>query len=449
MSPASTRTASLGRVVCVAALLFAAATSVLAADAPSLTITSGTGGLVKGGRWVPVAVTLSLTGDLVEPELVVSWGSATVRRAVAAGGEAGRRLEIYIRSAAATGTITAQLRSRGDVVSQAEMPVRAIPQAQPIVACVDDAQSPECSVNVPAADLPSSLRGYEAIDRLVFQGHEAALRPEQRAALDAWRELQRLNEGGNLGLVSQPARPTVPRGLPVHLLRSLAALACVYIGVLLVVGLARPLPWRIARRGVLALAVVVGAGSATVLAFGAGVPARPVVVHHSSLVEQLPGAETAMFSVRAIAEFPAAGEFELRWPLADAMLEPASSGEETEHLFEAGGHPILPGRRGLGARLAFSGEATAVLRLLTVRTDGPAITVSNSSTLDFTSCRFGAGIEPAQVGTLAAGGSITATQTGQPTGPLLVCAYEGILVPFEEPGSAVLSTGSTTIAVYR
>jgi hypothetical protein len=447
--PASTRTASRARVVCVTAVLLAATAPAGAADVSSLTITAGAGGLVKAGRWVPVHVSLALADDAADPEVIVSWGTATVRRAVAAGGEAGRRLELYIRTPEAAGAMIAQLRSGGRVVAQAEAAVRALPQAEPLVACVDDAQSPDCSVYLKAEDLPSSLRGYEAIDRLVFDGEEAALGPEQRAALAAWRELQRLNEGGNLGLVAQPARPTLPRGLPAPLLRGVAAIALVYVGVLLVIGLARPLPWRVARRGGLVLAGVVAAGSATVLAFGAGLPERPVVVHHSSLVEQLPGGETAMLAVRAIAEFPAVGRYELRWPLSDAMLESSSAVAGTEHLFEAGGHPILPGRRGLGTRLAFSGEATAALRLLTVRADGTAVTVSNDSSFNLTACRFGAGFEPALAGALAAGGSVSANRTGQPAGPLLVCTYEGIVIPFEEPASAVLSTGSTTIAVYQ
>lgn len=441
------------RVVCLTAILFAAAAPAAAADVSSLSITAGVGGLVKAGRWVPVQVSIALADDAVEPELVVSWGTATVRRLVAAGGEAGRRLDIYIRTDEVAGAITAQLRSHGRVLAQAEAPVRSLPQAEPIVACVDEARDAACTANVSADQLPTSLRGYETIDRIIFDGDTPALGADQRAALGAWHALQRLNEGGDLGLVAQPARPTLPRGLPAPLLRSVAAIVITYAGVLLVIGLARPLPWRGARRGVLVFTAVVGAGSATVLAFGAGLPKRPVVVHHSSLVEQLPDSAISLISFRAIAEFPAAGRYELRWPLADAMLEPASAGAGTEHAFEAGGHPILSGRRGLGARQAFRGEATAAVHILAVRTDGRMVTVSNDSTFDLTGCRFGTGYEatstPTLDGGLPAGASVTATQTGQPSGPLLSCTFDGIVVPFEEPTSAVLSTGSTTIAVYQ
>lgn len=445
------RTTWLARVVCVTASILAA--SGAAAETSSISMTAGIGGLVKAGRWVPVQLSLALPGDLSDAELLVSWGTATVRRQLDLGGSSTRRLEIYIRTSETTGVITAQVRSSGQrsgsqIFAQGEATVRALAQADPIVVCVG-ATGPDCTATIPPERLPASPRGYEAVDRLIVSSDESLLLPEQREAIAAWRALQRLNEGGDLGLVNQPARPTLPRGLPAPILRSVAGLAVVYIGAMLVIGLAGPLPWRALRRRSLVLAAIIGTGSVGVLAIGAGLPRRPVVVHHASVVEQLPGSSSSLVSIRGIIEFPAVRTFGVRWPIADAMLQPAASGDRVEQAFDAAGHPTVTGRRGLGTRQAFAGEGVIPMHVLTVRTDGDAVTVSNDSAFDMTGCRFGTGFQPADAGALPRGASIAARQIGQPAGPVLTCTFDGILVPFEDTSTAVLSTGSTTVAVYR
>jgi hypothetical protein len=416
-------------------------------------VAAGIGGLVKAGRWAPVQVAIGPTKDIVDGELVVSWGTATVRRRIDLAGPAGRRFEIYIRTSEVASVVTVQVRVGGGVgVAQAEAPVRALAQAERVVLCAGDDRpitDADCSGTIAPEQLPSSPRGYDAVDRVVFAGSEAALTSEQREALAVWHALHALNETGELGLVGQVARPTLPRGLPAPLLRIVAALTTVYVGVILLVGVTRSFPSRPFRHGYLVLGVVVACGSGTVLAIGAGLPGRPIVVHHASLIEQLPGTTSAIVTIRGVVEFPAATTFDLRWPLTDAMLEPASAAGGPEHTIAANGHPVLAGLRGLGRRQAFSGEAVARAQLLAVRMEGQQVTVTNESGFDLTDCQFAGGFEPQQVGPLVRGASATSDQLGESAGPVFTCSFDGALVPFEEPHTSVLSTGATVVAVYR
>jgi hypothetical protein len=420
--------------------------------APALSISAGIGGLVKAGRWVPVQITLDPAGTDIDGDLIVSFGRATVHRRVELAGPASRRFEFYIRTAEAESTITAQLRAGASLIARAETDVRPLAQAERVMLCVDGGDralaDPACSITIPPEQLPRSPRGYEVVDAIVIAGAEPALAPEQRDALAVWRALQRLNETGDLGLIGQAARPTLPRGLPTPLLRIVAVMTMVYVGAILLAGIIRSMPGHPLRHGYVVLGIIALGGSATVVAVGAGVPGRPIVVHHQTVAEQMPGTSATLLTVRGIVEFPAFREFTLRWPADDAMLEPAAAGDPV-NTSDTNGYPVLGGIHGLGTRQPFGGEAVLRTQLLGVESNDAAITISNRSSAELRDCRFAGGFTPEHVGRLATGATVTATQVSPSTGPAFTCTLDGVLVAFEENGANVVSAGTTVVAVYR
>jgi hypothetical protein len=184
-------------------------------------------------------------------------------------------------------------------------------------------------------------------------------------------------------------------------------------------------------------------------AVAAGLPRGRVAIHHSTLIEQLPGSNSALVSVQGIVEYPARRHFEVRWPLTDAMLEPSSPASGAVHTMDAGGIPVLSGVRGLGTRQAFSGEGISHDPVLSVVGSGRTFTVSNRSAVDLVDCRFAAGFDPATVARLGPGATATATQNGDSPGPLVTCVADGVLLPFDDRGAPLATIGETVVAVYR
>ncbi len=454
MLPAWTRVTAILRAACLAgSFLTLASGDATAAQPPSLSITAGVGGLVKAGRWVPVQVAVNHTGGDIDGELVVSFGTATVRRRIELSGQSSRRLELYIRSPEAANVVTAQLRAGSSTVARAEAAVRPLANTERVVLCVEGSApadgSAACSASLAVEALPRSLRGYEAVDAIELAGAEPQLTDEQRAALAAWRELQSLNQTGDLGLVEQPTRPTLPRGLPPGLLRVVAILAALYAGTILAVGRARTMPRRPFRHGYVVLAAIVLGGSLAAIAVGAGLTGGAIVVHHATVVEQLPRSSTALVTIRGIVEFPARKSFDLRWPMRDAMLEPSSTAGGPEQSADADGYPVLAGLRGLGTRQAFGGESIYLDQVVSIDTTGATTTAANRSTANLRDCAFADGFEPRQVGELAPGASASATQVSPTIGPVLTCTLDGMLVPFAAVSADVVSRGTTVVAAYR
>jgi hypothetical protein len=78
------------------------------------------------------------------------------------------------------------------------------------------------------------------------------------------------------------------------------------------------------------LAAIVLGGSLSAIAVGAGLTGGAIVVHHATVVEQLPRASTALVTIRGVVEFPARKSFDLRWPMQPELPKHcATSGSAT------------------------------------------------------------------------------------------------------------------------
>jgi hypothetical protein len=310
----------------------------------------------------------------------------------------------------------------------------------------DDAA--RCTVTLVPQQLPGSVRGYEIADEVLTTGDSRSMPEVTRVALDRWRSLHPLEASGDLSLTPQVTRPTLRRGLASASAPVVTGFAGGYIALLLLIGLtgatARVTPsW-------LWLAVILwtltAAGAA--LALGRVGPGARVIVHHTSLLQQIPGTSGSLLTLRGVAEFPSDDAVHLRVPLADGMLETASAAGPAAQVTDDAGYPTLNGRFGLGTRQAFSAEAVTDTQWLTVIERGETVEISNRSDQTLHDCRFGDGMSVTGVGDLPPDQTVSARRRGEVAGPLFTCTAAVPALALAEVSHVVEMRGTTTVAVY-
>lgn len=421
----------------------------------SLTATAGVGGLARPGRWTPVTVTVTNTDPGLSGHLMVTWGDAVVRRRLIFDSPGRRRIEVYLRASNAADRLQVRLEGSGAPFEIA-VPIRVVRDDERFVLCVVDdaaAASPDCTARVPAPALPASVRGYEAVDQVLWPFGRGRLRADQVAALRQFETLKRLDRRGDLSLTPQPARPTVGRGLPTSTGRAVLGAATLYAMLLCLLAWtcttrARPAAWA-----AIGIGAAVAAGSAASLAIGRVGPARAVTVHHHSVLQQIPGSDAALLSMRAIAEFPARGAAALRLPAVDGVIEQSvPRGRAVEEL-DTDGFPTLDGTFGLGARRAFGVEAVVPGAVLAVDDRGTSVRFTNRSPYTLDRCQLASGLRGAAPDVLPPGGVIEAARiaddaASEVLGPAVLCTTTQPAIALTETRRAVIMQGTTVVAAY-
>jgi hypothetical protein len=446
--------------------LFALACVVAAAAAPArgatLDAVAGLGGVAKSGRWTPVMVSVTSEREAVDGELVVAWGDTSLRRPVTLAPGTRKDFELYVRTSDPRGAIDVRVLAGSRELARVSAPVRVLGADDRVVVCVGaDATASldagECTTTLLARAMPRSARGYEVADDVVWPAAGTGLAAEQDAAWRAWRALDALDASGDLGATPQVSRPQVRRGLPATLTPVVASIGAAYLLALLAAGAAlrarRARLWLTAA----AFALLIAGICAAVAGIGRIGATRAVHLHHVSLLQQLPGAPTAMLTTRAIAEFPAFDRFALRLPAADGTLETTSPRGAASGALDADGFPVVAGVFGIAGRQSFAGEAFVEARLLDVEERGRTIAIRNQSAQTLRECRLGRGLSATggagDAITLAPGARLEASWTDAsdetPSGPVITCTADEAPVAFVEAQRPVVMHGVTTVAAYR
>lgn len=423
------------------------------ADHPAtLRATAGLGGLVKAGRWAPVQVDVEhhgagTTADLAA-DLVVHWGDATVRRRVRLGSPATRRYELYLRTTDPTSVVRVSLEGHADAV---EVPVTVLPQDSAVTLCVSGALTADadgqCSITLAPRQLPGSVRGYEVVDAVVA-GPSTANAGPAATALAAWRALSVLDTSSDLSLTPQVSRPRVRRGIGASLAAPIALGSALYVVLLVAAGTAAAAMRLNLSRAGLTFGLCLLAASGLALAVGRVGPGSHITVHHTSLVQQIPGTDASLLTMRGIADYPTNEHAELRVPIEDAMIEASTAAGRNEQRVDDHGNPVLALQVGLGNRRSFAVEGVGTERWLEVKEHGRTIQVTNRTPHSFRDCRFAEGMSVQQPGELLPGASATAVREGEVSGPLFTCITSAPALVLSSAQRAVAMTGTTTIAVY-
>lgn len=406
----------------------------------------------KAGRWTAVRVTLDHSGAGLAGDLILSWGDHELRRHVSLVSSGRHQFELYTRTTAAESSLRVRLVAGERETKALDLKMHVLPQDEIVTLCIvpasDSAPDAPCSASVPVADLPTSHRGYDVVDRVVWPaGHGPdTWAAAQRLAYERWEVLRQLNRRGTLGLAPGVSRPVLARGLPIDTSRTVAAGAVAYCLLFVMVGF-------VSRRSRARLTTVLGAmlvltttGVAGVYAIGrVGTP--PVVVHHEALMQQLPGKLGSLLTVQAVAEFPAFDQFSLRLPTADASLETVTRSGRLETMDEEG-YPVLSATFGLGTRQAFAAEAATPVRFLEVTEDGDTVRITNRSNVELTGCRFADGFSMTAPTALKPSTSTQARRPVELIGPAFTCSLPDSVLTFTESRRPVRINGRMVLAAY-
>lgn len=439
-----------------AACLLAAACLWLphAAAAQGLTLKAeaGLGGVAKPGRWTPVRIVLQSAADSVSGDLVVEWGGASLRRPVAIAAGATQQFEIYLQTMDVGESVSVRLFSGGLAAASATAPVRTLRADESFTACVTGSRGVEqpCAATPAPGTLPRSPRGYDAVDHVVWEGgDEAALTSEQRGALAQWRALRSLEDSGHLSATDRPRSimPALARKnrSGTHLRAGMG----LYVVALLGAGLlAASLRFR-APVALATIAALIAAGTAAALAAGRTPSQSAIVIHHATLVQQLPGVSGSVVTMHGALEFPAFDSFAVHALLADAAFEgtPAPRVQSNPALDESG-YPVISGTFGLGDRQPFTLYGISDVQPLSVVRHGTAVRVANRSQEDLADCRFSGGAVVNGDGRLRPGETASADVPGAGVGPVITCSMAEPPVTFTAAGRRVRTAGSAALAAY-
>jgi hypothetical protein len=398
-----------------------------------------------------VHIDVESRGGELSADLVVTWGDATLRRRVAIASAGRRRFELYLRTAETESVVRVRLDAGKPIAVEA--PVTVVPHEEAVTLCIATPDTPvtepeRCSVVLPPERLPRSLRAYEIVDEVVIARPVSALPGAERTALERWRSLRQLETSGDLTLTPQVTRPMLRRGLPPPSAAAVAVVAAICMAGLLIAGLIVG-PRPPVSRAWVAMGIVIAAGTSAALVIGRFGPGSSVRIHHTALVQQLPGATGSLLTLRGIAEFPANDTFHVRLPIDDSMIEPAAASGRAPQRVSDTGFAELAGTFGLGGRQMFTAEALLESQWLGVEGDDRTIHISNRSAVELRECRFAEGLSVKEVGTMAPGATVTAQRLGDVVGPLFTCTLLDSPVTLDDSQRDVDVIGSTRLVVYR
>jgi hypothetical protein len=414
------------------------------AQGVSLNAAAGLAGHVRPGRWTSVLVDVSSSSRSVSGELVVEWGPTRVRRTVSLSPGNVRHLELYVRTLDPRDVITVRLDGDAGTLAEVPVPVRVLlndPATPALIVCGRHAMATDhaCVAGVDVASLPHSWRGFDAADDVRLSEVEvAALDVRQRGALALASAQARLSRSG-LGAPTLGAVPIDRRWTQ----RTTALLGGYAIAFVVVLFGTR---YRYAGATLVVLVIVSAIGSAVVIGSGRIGPGAAILVHHASSIDQYEGADSAVLTLRGVAEFPASGQYALHSELEDATLLVRSDDAREIARFDVSGFPMLAGRFGLGSTTTLVLEGAGSPTLLRVAREGHAVRMTNVSNLTLNGCGFAA--VSGATADLPPGASLAGAISESDPDPTFTCVLESSPWGLSEARHPVEMSGRTTVVVH-
>ncbi len=435
-----------------AVILSLAAAGTASAATPLLKASAGLGGVGRPGRWMPVRITLQTAGLDLQGEVVAEWGGAVVRHAASVTAPGRKEFDLLVRTSDAAAHVTVRFESTDAAPISVELPVQMAATDDVVTVCVIAPtallSTEGCTATMVPEALPRSLRGYDAADRVVWPGAAIDLAPAQAVALERWRSIRALEDGGQFTAV-----PELPQVLSSLAGRSRIPLTLITGAAIYLAALAG-LAWLVRAVRVPAprvyglLGLLIGAAAAAALGAGHAGPASAIVLHHVSVIQQVADTGVALVSMRAVAVFPAFDSFVLRAEVTDGAMRTEVEGPRSREAFDEGGHPLVSGRYGLGARLPVSVEAASDAVPFDLARRGGLLRITNTSDMDLRDCRVAPGSSQEVSTALARGASVEIPWPPDAEIGIVICKTGASPMSFTSEGRRVVTTGVTTVSAF-
>jgi hypothetical protein len=385
-------------------------------SAAPLIARAGIGGIARPGRWLPVEVTINGETDGHHGVLRVEWGDAVALRDIDIPGGATEQITILLRAIAAGPTVHV---TRTDDRSSASIdaPVELASLDEALTLCIGDAAPANCTVRVAEDAAPSTWRGFDAADVVVWPGAAQSAHRDAARALATWRAMRWLGDEGP----ADPVLPPFDAATPAVSSAAMRVMILALAAVLLTTALAR-LRVRVALAIGVPLSISVAAG-----AFMANpsrlAPSAATAIQLTGIVHQFADTPQSTFSAKAEIEQSNAAELVLHPSLADVTMATAGSDEiRSISRDDHDGRAVYHATSGLGARRRVTLDGSIDAEWLSVAATGSVRTIANRAPFALGNCRW-RGTSTQSIGTLLPGGSVGLDQAHTPVaGDTIVCA---------------------------
>ena len=401
----------ISALIVILGAAMAAPSHLWAADAPTMSVRAGVGGIARPGRWLPVEIDVRTNDAPFRGTVTVAWGAAISRRDVLIAAADRVRVSAFVRTIAASpGVRVSLIAPTGRIVATIDTPLTLVPTDAFATLCVGDVPAAEdCTTRLAPHEVPTNARAFEFADRILWAGEAEGSAPA-RAAVALARAAHWWRESGAVDPVVAPF-DTGSRSAD-----RTSALLGLYIALL--VAVTATAAWRRAPAPLLlGLPLLTALGA---LLFVSRSP-RDLDIQGASFVHQFAGVPQSIVVMNGEIEHPGAGSLDLMPELTDASVDVVRSAEDMDSASSSDGRAMYRHTAGRGVRQRFEINGTLDAAWLRVTRTPEGLDVVNDSPFVLTTCELRS-VGPSALGDLQPGGSVRIAESALPTpGDEIVC----------------------------
>lgn len=416
-----------------------AAPSAFGADTgPAISVRPGVGGAARPGRWLPVDVAISSGDTALHGAVVVEWGGALARRDIDMAAATTAHVTLLVRTIAASPSVRVTLATAGGSVAASSIaPVTLLPVDDPATLCIGETPaSTTCTLRISDAETPTSWRGFDLADDVVWNSR-TAWPGESSRAFALWQAARWWQNSGFVDPVVAPF-DTDSRLSD----RTSLSLAAFVASLFVLSGFA---VWRRARVVMLlGVPLAVAAGGVALVTRSS----RDVDIQSASFVHQFAGVPQSIVLMKGDVEHPGARALELVPDIADGSVDVVRGLQHSDSSASVDGRALYRNTAGRGVSQRFELNGTIDHEWLTVTSRGGEVVVENRSAVSLDQCQLRSA-ELVPIGTIGAGvtARIVASAPLAP-GDAVVCQLPADWLTWSAPSAAIATRGSAFLIFH-
>ena len=407
-----------------------------------LSVRAGLGGVARPGRWLPVEVRVGNDASRVQGVLRVEWGDAVVLRDIDVAAGAAQHITVMLRAIAAAPMVHVSI--DGDAASgSADAPVELAPLETPLTLCVGEAAATDCSVRIAEDTAPSTWRGFDMADVVIWPAAAASARHDAVQAFATWRAMRWLGDEGP----ADPVLPPFDRDTPA-VRRLSIALGLFGCAVALLTALAA---WRRAQLSLtLGLPVLLGPAAWVWMLNPVGPgTVTTTSAQMTSVVHQFAETAQSTFAAKIEVEHASTAMLSLQPQAADATLTTSGAGTVRSVSVEnRDGQALYRDTAGVGARRRAALDGTLDTVWLEITATGTQWSATNRAPFALRDCHW-RGTSLGAIGTIPPGAHVALHAASSPVaGDSVVCTLPSDWLSWAQASSPVDMRGQSFLVYH-